>query len=420
MKIFDRIETDPEKKRRESRLFRPLIAVLSLILGFAFWSYVAISDNPNNTRIFSSIPVKFENLNVSGYTILSGSDVNADVTISGRRNELSRLDDEDFSLSVDLSDVTVAGNYLKEVRVSGLPSGMEMITCSPRYISVDIDVEKTVSVPVLEPEETYTLKEGVRIRRAFSQDSVSVKGPQQVLDTIVGIRPVLDLGELTEDVVKTVNLRFVDANGNEVTNRYLVPAQNTLSISYTLYKEKTVPLMLNVETVLSSERVTQTVTPSAITVQGPPNQIDDLEQIWARTVSTAEMRSEENTYTGTVILPEGLEAAGTTTYTAIARLSGVNSKTVTLPLDASYVEITGLASGLSLNLESESVNVTVRAANGNLSRVSASSLGAVLDLSGYTEAGSYTVDLEFNVSDEWKNVFYVVGTASVDLTLGAS
>lgn len=392
--------------------------ILSLILAIGFWLYVIATDSPTGegTVDASVTLVGTDTLSGTfGYSVLTGYDNTAEITLRGRQREIDSLRAEDLIAKIDLTDITQPGSYQKKVQVTP-PTGMEVVRISPEYITVEVDVEKTVNVPVLEPEDTYTLEEGVKFRRSYSTQTISVKGPQTVVDKIYGVRCQVELGEFVNTVTKTVPVRFVDEAGQEIVNRYLVPSQSTLSITYTLYKEKTVPLVLDVQTLLSGERVTGiNVNPATITVQGAPEQIDALEQIVAKKITTADMTGMTSTFTGTVTLPDGLTSpTGAVTYEASARVYGCAQTRVTVPVEQIHVFA---PESLEYSIKEASVSVNVRTTYAAQSQIDSSALVVTANLSSFTEDGTYPVELLVSVAEDKQNLCYVVGTATVTVRL---
>ncbi len=401
------------------RRFNVIALILSVLLACGLWLYVVSTESPTSQRVFTSVPVKFTGMDTLsgtyGFSLLSGYDTTVDVTLRGKLSTLNALDEEDISAKVDLTDITSAGSYTKKIQVSP-PAGTEVVAVSPTDLGVDVDVEKTVTVPVLTPEETFTVAENVQLKRTYSVQSISVKGPQAVVDRLHGVKCLVDLGEVKENIVKTVPLRFVDKDGNEVTDRYLVPSQNTITISYTLYKEKTVPLVLDVSTLLEAERVTQTVTPSHVTVQGPPEQIEALTEVVAKSLTTAEMKSEYSTFSGTVPVPDGLTfPEGTIQYTANAVLSGITTTRVSLDLSGDNVIVTA-PEELQYRFASDSIDVNVRTQYNYLPQVGADSLVASINLSGHKLEGTFPVEVTLSVAEEDRSYCYVIDTVTVDVT----
>lgn len=407
----------PQSTSRSSMI---VAIVLSILLAFGLWLYVVVEESPTGQRTFSSVPVKLVGTDTLsstyGFSVLSGYDTTVEVTLRGRQSELNALSEEDISAKVDLSDITAAGSYTRKIQVTP-PSGTEVVATSPTEQVVEVDVAKTVSVPVLEPEETYTLAEGIRFKRTYSAENISVKGPQTVVDKIYGVKCLVDLGEFTENVVKTVELRFVDKEGNEITDRYLVPSQNTLTITYTLYKEKTVPLVLNVVPLLEGEQVTQSVTPSSITVQGAPEVVDSLEEIEVKTITTAELPSTQSHFSGTVPTIDGITySEGTVNYTAEVYLSGSSVVRRTLDLESDEVTVTP-PEGFTYTFSATTVGVNVRTDAAHYAEVDNARLTASVNLSPFRAVGTYPVNITVSVKAEDSDICYVIGTVTTTVTL---
>lgn len=408
--------------QRASRTSTIVTIILSVLLAFGLWLYVVVAESPTGQRTFNSVPVKLSGTDTLsgtyGFSVLTGYDVTMEVTLRGRQSELNALNDEDITAKVDLSDITAAGSYQKKIHVTP-PNGTEVVHTSPSDLVVEVDVEKTVSVPVSEPEATYSLSGNQKLSCNWTK-SISVKGPQSVVDKIARIKcQVSDLGELTESCTKEVSYQFVDKDGNEIANRYLVPARNTVTVVYELYEEKTktVPLVIHVSTLLSDESVTSNITPAQITVRGSAEVIDGLDEIVVQQVSTADFDKETVRYSGNVPLPEGVVSTeGDVAYQAEVSLSGVATTRVSLDLEGDNVVITEPAD-MHYSFATRTIGVNVRASELALARVDANSLLASVNLSSYQESGTYTTNVTLSVREEDRDICYVIGSATVDVVV---
>ncbi len=403
--------------------------VLSLFLSIGLWVYVLAVESPASQSTVQSVRVEFSGLETMrnhGYTVLSGENIQVDVTLRGRQSELARLTPEEVYAKVDLSDIEKAGTYEKKIQITP-PSGMQFVSCSPEYILVDVDRETQDTFDVREPDTIGSVAAGLSYECVPSVKQVSVSGPASVLERIDSVRCQVDLGEFTQSKEVRAPVRLVDENGAEVVNSYLTVTPAVITFDYQLYKEAKVDLILNVNTHLSSERIEAQVTPASVTLRGEPAVIDSYVEsglaLSASALDSREFDFHEKTIPETVfILPEGLtttDGSATITYQAVVRhlSDSYKSRTWTLDLSEATVEC---APGMTATLSEERIQGIRVRVDSEASGVNSSCLRAEVDLSGYTQSGTYKdVPVIVTISDEYKNLCYVEGVYTTNVTIEA-
>ena len=171
--VFKNIETDfdtngkPKHEKKENTL---LPKILSVLAAFALWLYVfqAVEE----TRVFKEIPITVENFNTNlGLDVVSGYENTVDVTITGTKSILNDITSKDIKATVDLSDVTERGTYVKDLTID-VPTTVKVAdkNVTQLKISVDKTIEKQIELsPVLSYNIQYPYELGAPV---LSTDTV--------------------------------------------------------------------------------------------------------------------------------------------------------------------------------------------------------------------------------------------------------
>lgn len=419
MTFFQRFSQSASK-----RGINVLTVVLSLLLAFGLWLYVVSTESPTAERTFDEIKVQIsgvETLEEShGFTVLSGYDYSVSVTLRGRRSVLNALSSEQVVAKVDVSDITEAGDVEKKIKIYP-PSGTELVSSSSEILAMNVDRVKTVSVPVLDPQATYTLSADVHVAYKASPETLSVTGPELVVGKIHGAHCVLNLGENpVGKVTQSAEFSLVDEHGNVIESPYLRIADNrkVIVFEYSFYKEKEVPLKVDYTPALNGERVETNVNPSTVTVKGAADQIDQLEEIVVHTVNTKDLGVGLNTFEkSTYSLPDGL----------------INAETGTSSVSYDFTATLRGSTDQSVFVMSTAGNVAVRLPE-NLKVASADRMEVVFRTTGWVSSGMYTVELNLSdvtspgtyditpkvtVKNEYANTCYVKNVGVIQVTLSA-
>ena len=90
--------------------YSPVIPIiLSLVCAFVLWMYVMSVESPTYTETFKNVGVSLQNESIiakNGLSVVSGTGYHVDVTVTGRKSIISRLDSDDIKAYVDLSGIS--------------------------------------------------------------------------------------------------------------------------------------------------------------------------------------------------------------------------------------------------------------------------------------------------------------------------
>ena len=89
--------------------------IISFVIAFALWFYVVGLTNPTTKKTYRNIPIMLTNeqtLNDNGLAVLNVSDDSMRVTISGKRDVVSKLSKADIVATCDLTDAAEGSNKL--------------------------------------------------------------------------------------------------------------------------------------------------------------------------------------------------------------------------------------------------------------------------------------------------------------------
>jgi ryanodine receptor 2 len=110
------------------------------------------TDSPEHEEVFSLVSVKIDNVTKlsqeSNLSVINGWDSKVDVAVRGRRSDIAAYTSADVIASVDVGNVISNGVYTLTVNVV-LPDGLQLVSCTPSTISVEVDKVSSKPVPVI-------------------------------------------------------------------------------------------------------------------------------------------------------------------------------------------------------------------------------------------------------------------------------
>lgn len=385
--------------------------VVCLILGFFLWYYASASDTTVHEETFSSIEVEI--VNESGLAVLSGTDATVDVVLSGKRSVIRNVKPENIRAYVDMSHITEAGQYVLDIQYD-LPNGVVLESSTSNSLTVYADNKTMVSIPVKIEVVDYILEDGYELGLPVPDaKQVMVSGPQTVLDTIRYAYLGVNVGKVTQTVTCSGKLTLVDADGNEVKNNYVTSNLVNITATVPVYKYREVPILVNYRYgFLNPSNCQVTVEPKTVKIRGEVDKVDDVELTY--TLNEKDILGN-TTYKMPIKLPASVTNCDAVSEAQVTvKLIGMATKTVTVH----NIEVKANPNGISYNPIFDPIDVVVCGTAEALNSLDASTVRAVIDLTGQTGSSGkleLPVTIEFPASHSGKVYEYGSYTLSVEL-----
>ena len=404
---------------------RVLDIFIALACALCLWIYVVTIVTPEDDITISDIPVTFvgENeLRTESGLIISNRSVNTvTVKFHGNRALLRQLENDkaNIAATVDVSGYTAdKETYSSSYRVV-LPSALtdQNITVtdrSPRTIQFSVVELKTRQVE-LRGIFNGTLANGfVAQEPVFDPNSISVTGPEEIVDRIDYAQVILDGTGVSESIKRSVGYTLVDVDGAPIRTDDLIIAEQEVEVSMAVLREKSIPLTVSILPGggASEENVSVTILPSEITLRGGRDALNAVDSLLLGEIPLADL-ADDTTMTFPIVLPENVtKASEDETATVAIQFSGLSKaeKVIT------QLQVINVADSLNYELGAESVSVLLRGTKEAIDEIDPAALTAVLDMEEYSDAGTYEVPVRITLEND---AVGVVGTSTVPVVLTA-
>ncbi len=386
-------------KKKVSKLFNNNIfwAVISLVAALAIWLYMTATQEEEIDVTLSGVQVVFageEDLQATrGLVITDVSTRTVDVTVRGTRLNIGSLAASDVQAVIDVSRFNSTSNSTQSYNLV-YPDGVDasavrVVRSSPSTISFQVTRMDDKIVPV-DAAFTGSVAEGYMLGDIeYEPRSITVSGPQSVLETIDRVYVEVELMDL--DATRTVEAPFTlrDADGNEIAKDGLEFDFDTVTVTIPISKVKDVPIYVNLIEGAGATRENTSIklSESSITIAGDAATVDGINRI---EVGPVDLTSFELTYEGTldVVLPNGVEnISGIEEVDVSLEVTGLAVRDFTV----TNISDTGLPEGYSAELVTHSLTVRIRGPQDALSNLNSSNIRAVADLSNTTASGTMDI-----------------------------
>ena len=435
----------PQKYRLGQLLYnKKFTVVLSVVLAFALWLGISMTENPIRQQTFSDLSalVTLDGTAAADLGLGIVSDVASQrfsVTISGPNYIVSSLKAEDFSLSASTVEINSAGTYNLKLAASNNSnkSGFTISKITPSTIDVTVDFIDTKEFTLVPKLIGVSAAEGLVAETPVISDSqqntLTIRGPRSTIDKIASVASFKEVNETLStsqtfdaDVVlydsnDRVLYRYTsdgtvyDANDNIITNSYLSLTFTNVKVTQPISKRKTVvckPVFNNLPAGLAVDDIRYSLNQNKVTIIGTPEIVDKIENISLSAIDFRNVSTKAVHFEVSAILPDGVKFLESIENVFTVDIDASQYAEVTL--DIKNIRCLGLNSELKAKTDKQIKNVKLCGPAKIIKNLKASDLYAVVDLTDKT-AGDYTVEVIIK-SDVYDEVWQI-GTYSTSITL---
>lgn len=370
--------------------------LLSVLIATTLWLFVRMDEDPEMENRERGVPVI-----TSGERVLETQGlmidqvVPADVTLvwKGNWREVSQLNRDNVSVSVDVSKITEPGEYeLEFVPVypaTVATSAVSLQSSTPQTIK--ITVSKIYSKPMdIQPVFKGSVKDGYQAGELIVEpEVVQVSGTQEKVDAIQRVQVMVEQKNMEESFSGELALQFLDKDGKQVDTTGLRLSVERASVYMPIVVMKEVPLAIDFAAGggATIDNVEYTIEPKSIMVSGPEEVLGALEHITLGKIDLAQVAGD---YTDEypIYLSAGLtNISGTETAQVRVSVSGLVTKTV----EVENIELMNVPKGYKAALVTQKRVITLRGTQEALDKVLLPQIRMVADLSELAATGSYNV-----------------------------
>ena len=397
--------------------------ILCVIAAFCLWIYVMQVESPEYEQTFSHITVNLTNTDTlvseKGLAIYNGYGTMIDVTFSGKKSVVSKLEEKDIVATADVSVIDDGGGRY-DVRINvDVPAGCKLVGMSQDTISVYFDKAGQAAVDLTEIRENTNLPADCYTGVVeFPVDKVTVKGPSKVLESIDKAVVNLDLTGVTGTVSMTEEVLLLDKNGAEVVSPYIEYYPREVAVTVPVYKRAVVPVEVYFRYgFLNANNTTLIVNPMTVNVTGDPAVIDAgnlLEPI----IIDEKTDFDGDIFDHTVRLDFASGVSSGVEAVEVTAVMDESLKTRELTVPGKNIEDTGGKEGVSYTWDHSPVTVTLCGPLENITQITPEDIILRLNMSPYSETNTGTIKVraEVVIDSAYDEGVFETGIYEIDVT----
>lgn len=386
--------------------------ILAVVLAFILWLVVYNIDDPKKSKTFTT-NVTVENASAvtdmnKCYEVLDGTNT-VTFTVTGKRSELEKLDDTDFSVVADMNRLIIndKGNKASVPIEISAKRTYTSVSINNKNKYMELSLEDLMSRRFMISADTsgkvaagYALGEV----SVTNPNVLNVSGPASIVKKVDKVVATIDVDGMSSNLTDNVIPVLYDSDGNEVDTTQLKLSNTTVTISAKILSVKEVPLVFSTTgTPYGEYRVVEiSSTPDTVKLKGASNVLNPLVslEIPANVINVSGAREDvKTTIDISEYLPDGVELVDSSaaSVTVTVRIEAYASRTY--HLQTSDIRVNSLPDGLNLSFDKAQVSVTISGLQDDLNKLNASELAASIDASQLSE-GTHQVELSLKLDED--------------------
>ncbi len=280
-----------------------------------------------------------------------------------------------------------------------------------------LDTVSSVTLPVALSGEGVSIEEGyVLVSTTSNISEVTITGPTSELEQIDEVVAQY-VGEesMSENTTLTVDLLFLNADGNEVEFVYAEVDETTADITLTVNKYAELPVtvnFINTPSNFDDSVLDYSFNHETLIVSGDAKTIDSMKEISVGTIDLSTFALDK-VYEMEISLPSGIiQQDNINVITISFDCSEMDTKTLNISADNVVVE--NLPDNYQLTVESSRImNVTLCGPTDAIEELAASSVIATINVDDFSIAlGTQTISVSISVPSNGQ--IFTIGSYTVD------
>ena len=378
--------------------------LLALAIAFGLWVYVLTTVSPGSQETFYNIPVAREGETVlaeRGLMITNVSTSTVNLTLSGTRKDLAKVNSGNITLKVDLSKIYGPGTHSLRYTPSypGDVASNAFVEESryPENIIFVVEERRTSILPV-EVIWTGTTPEGFmtdKENKQLDHTHVTVTGPASVVDQIARAVIQVDLTERRESISESYRYTLCNMAGEPVDAQLITTnvEEIRLDVKIRRFKDIAITYELVEGGGAKKSNVIVTLSDDTIRVSGSDAVLEALgDEIVLGPIDLGDIRDTELEFP--ISLPADVtNLSGITSVVVNVRFVGVT--TATIPV-RDFVTL-NVPEGMEVDLNTKYLDIVVRGLASSMKDLTAQDIIVTVDFAG-AEPGpmeSYPVTISF-------------------------
>lgn len=374
--------------------------LLALVISLGLWLYVVTYINTTHEQTLYNVPVGLEGKSIltadRGLMLLSEDDYRVNITVSGSRQEVSKINAGNIQVVADLSKIEEPGEHNLNYDViypGDVPTGTVNAKRDPDWITVVVARKKTKEIPITVTYEGDVPADYIKDTAALELDHtyVEITGPEDVVDQIDHAAISIDCNGRTESIYESFRYVLLNQSGEPVDAGWITTNVSEVKVYLPVVMVKKIPLTVTlVDGGGATEATTKlTIDPAHISISGSESALAAIEELNLGIIDLAQLTKDQE-LTFDITLPGGVTNVSNL---PTATVSIAFPKLATREFTITEFEPVNLAAGMKWESLTKQLTITVRGLKAEVQRLNAADIIARVDLAGVENTSAVEPDI---------------------------
>ena len=381
--------------------------LLAVSIALGLWLYVVNYIDTDYELTLDNVSVGLEGKSIltadRGLMILSEDEYRVSITVSGNRQDVSKINSGNIQVVADLSKIEEPGEHKLTYNIilpGDVPSGAVSYQKDPDRVTVEVARKKTKEIPVTVTYEGDVPADYIKDTAALELDHtyVEISGPEDVVDQIHHAAITVDCTGRTESIYESLRYELQDQQGEPVDAEWITTNVSEVKVYLPVVMVKKLPLTVTLVDGGGATAATTklSIDPAYISISGSETALAAMEELDLGIIELAQITKDQE-LTFDITLPEGITNVSNL---PTATVSISFPKLATREFTITEFEHTNLASGMKWESLTKQLTITVRGLKAEIQRLNAADIIARVDLSGVENTSAVEPDIIFPKSYE--------------------
>ena len=381
--------------------------LLAVSIALGLWLYVVNYIDTDYELTLDNVSVGLEGKSIltadRGLMILSEDEYRVSITVSGNRQDVSKINSGNIQVVADLSKIEEPGEHKLTYNIilpGDVPSGAVSYQKDPDRVTVEVARKKTKEIPVTVTYEGDVPADYIKDTAALELDHtyVEISGPEDVVDQIHHAAITVDCTGRTESIYESLRYELQDQQGEPVDAEWITTNVSEVKVYLPVVMVKKLPLTVTLVDGGGATAATTklSIDPAYISISGSETALAAVEELDLGIIELAQITKDQE-LTFDITLPEGITNVSNL---PTATVSISFPKLATREFTITEFEHTNLASGMKWESLTKQLTITVRGLKAEIQRLNAADIIARVDLSGVENTSAVVPEIIFPKSYE--------------------
>lgn len=375
--------------------------LLALVIALGLWLYVVNYINTTHEQTIYNVPVGLEGkslLTERGFMILSEDDYRVNITVSGSRQDVSKINASNIQAVADLSKIDEPGEHKLTYNVifpGDVPTGAVSSQKDPDRVTVEVARKKTKEIPVTVSYTGDVPASYIKDTSALELDHsyVEITGPEEVVDRIQRANISIDCRGRTESIYESFRFELQDMYCEPVDAVWITTNVSEVKVYLPIVMVKQVPLAVTLVDGggATADTTKLVIDPAQISISGSETALEALDELNLGIIDLSQITQDQE-LTFEINLPEGVTNVSNLP-TAAVRISF--PRLATREFTVSSFEQVNLAYGMKWETLTKQLTITVRGLKDQVQKLDPADIAVRLDLRGVENTSAVEPDILF-------------------------